>query len=481
LRHPNVEVVGRVTDLGEFYRSVDVVIAPMDFGTGLKIKVAEALAAGAPLLATAHATEGYPTTEPLHLLPDFQAMALELVKLAFDPKELPALACRSRAIHADIRPKVLAALEETRCRLMAYRQNSMCIVLPIAALDERTLLHDHLASAIDYLRSIVSLRLYVVGPAVNADPKAHLRFGHQIKVFASPGLVAELGAGMPEDWTPMRFGSLLETWQIRQAYFLCDDEGEIHPGTEIRPGAEHLSRAFVRYDAVELSGGHPGRLIDRLRRRAWVTVMSSTIGRAMIWRSQHRIEGVVQVGFRRLGPFHSLPGDGDRSRQLGLVIMGKRTDPLAAQTLALGASLGCAGIIIDPDDPDMVRAPAYGPEAELTSPSVTEARLVVDLTVDNSVSAILDEAGQCVGIPVIRLRRGLAAAVLHSGASPLFPTSIGRLLRTVARGLLDPGYLEMLRDLSQQDLSSRNTADAGWIWLGDRLSGASGTAWTLLA
>ena len=76
LKHPNIEILGRVPDVADFYRGMDVIAAPMQFSTGLKIKVAEALASGAPLIAHAHAMEGYPTTNPLHQLPDFKSIAL---------------------------------------------------------------------------------------------------------------------------------------------------------------------------------------------------------------------------------------------------------------------------------------------------------------------------------------------------------------------------------------------------------------------
>ena len=55
-----VEVMGRVEGLEEFYNRVDVVINPVEFGTGLKIKNCEAIAFGKPLLTTSHGFVGMP-------------------------------------------------------------------------------------------------------------------------------------------------------------------------------------------------------------------------------------------------------------------------------------------------------------------------------------------------------------------------------------------------------------------------------------
>jgi glycosyltransferase involved in cell wall biosynthesis len=50
---------GRVADPADFYRAVECVIVPQEFSTGLKIKVAEALASGLPMIAHRHAMEGF--------------------------------------------------------------------------------------------------------------------------------------------------------------------------------------------------------------------------------------------------------------------------------------------------------------------------------------------------------------------------------------------------------------------------------------
>lgn len=56
-----VSLIGRVDTLEDFYHAVDLVVNPVKYGTGLKIKNVEALAFGKPLLTTQHGAAGLPT------------------------------------------------------------------------------------------------------------------------------------------------------------------------------------------------------------------------------------------------------------------------------------------------------------------------------------------------------------------------------------------------------------------------------------
>jgi len=62
-----LKVLGRVDSIEDFYRDIDLVVSPFDFGTGLKIKTVEAIAYGCAVAGTTHAFEGLETEEPQHL------------------------------------------------------------------------------------------------------------------------------------------------------------------------------------------------------------------------------------------------------------------------------------------------------------------------------------------------------------------------------------------------------------------------------
>jgi glycosyltransferase involved in cell wall biosynthesis len=54
----NIEMTGMVGDIDEIYQGIDLVINPVRFGGGLKIKNVEALAYGLPLVTTSHGSKG---------------------------------------------------------------------------------------------------------------------------------------------------------------------------------------------------------------------------------------------------------------------------------------------------------------------------------------------------------------------------------------------------------------------------------------
>ncbi len=53
-----IELMGIIEDLNEIYKSTDIIINPVRFGAGLKIKNVEAIANGLPLVTTSHGARG---------------------------------------------------------------------------------------------------------------------------------------------------------------------------------------------------------------------------------------------------------------------------------------------------------------------------------------------------------------------------------------------------------------------------------------
>ncbi|HEY3776699.1 MAG TPA: glycosyltransferase [Rhizomicrobium sp.] len=91
----DIKLLGRVETVEEFYEDVDVVVAPMAFSTGIKIKVAEALSHGKPVVATRNGFDGFPEVDPFHALENIDAVCRALIKLAFDRHRLQLLEMRS--------------------------------------------------------------------------------------------------------------------------------------------------------------------------------------------------------------------------------------------------------------------------------------------------------------------------------------------------------------------------------------------------
>ena len=465
-QHPCVEVIGRVADVEDFYRNVDVVIAPMRFSTGLKIKVSEALASGAPLVAHAHAMEGYPTTEPLHLLSSFRDMAMELVKLAFDPSPLPKLAARSRRICGDIQKSVDAAFEATRRQLVAKTSQNICFVAPMEAFDPASLLHDHLVAALDYLRLIAGLTVYVTGvPALNAKFDILERLELRERVFADPSLARALGDKMPERFVAIELIDLVQIRGFTRAYLMADCSDAFWLST----GALRL--VCVRHDAVELSGGDPDALINALRPQVDVVVVGVTPARVRRWRNKPGIAETVLAPFQRNSVFKSLSRRSQRApkkRKPEILILARSDDYLATELVALAEKLGRTCETVDPSDPATASALLGRPNGakENRLAGFADLRLMVDMTTGGALAAVLDEAALRFGVPTLVFQRGAAAVGLHLCAPPLYPTSIARLFNTFAQAAADDETLAALRAHARDEAANRFSSDAGWtvVW-----------------
>ncbi len=98
---PGVNLLGRVENIDDFYDNVDVVVAPLMFSTGIKIKIGEALSFGKPCVATENAFDGYTPTDKFHSLKSYDDVSRALVTLAYDRKRLKLLERRS-ALAADL-------------------------------------------------------------------------------------------------------------------------------------------------------------------------------------------------------------------------------------------------------------------------------------------------------------------------------------------------------------------------------------------
>jgi len=83
--------VGRVTSAEAFYHDVDVVVAPVFGGGGIKIKVLDAAGRGLPVVATSTAVEGLGSPLPAGLVvnDDPESFALLVCTFLSQPGRLP--------------------------------------------------------------------------------------------------------------------------------------------------------------------------------------------------------------------------------------------------------------------------------------------------------------------------------------------------------------------------------------------------------
>lgn len=110
---PFLEMMGRLEDISEFYRSVDIVAVPMEFSTGLKIKTGEALSIGAAVISTRHAFEGYRATHKFQQLPNLKEMVATIAELSFSQQRVQALREAARRSYLETKEQIDVSLEAT--------------------------------------------------------------------------------------------------------------------------------------------------------------------------------------------------------------------------------------------------------------------------------------------------------------------------------------------------------------------------------
>jgi glycosyltransferase involved in cell wall biosynthesis len=459
--HPNLEVAGRVDEVARFYAEVDVVIAPINFSTGLKIKVSEALASGAPLVAHAHAMEGFPTKEPLHRLHSFGDMALELARLSFDRAPLAALARRSQAVCRAVGASVSKSLDATRRRLVTSLDSAVCFVVPAEAFDPSNLLHDHLLTALDYFRQASPIAIFARGPAPRAmNFDFFSRYDLPPRVFADPELVDALGDRTPEFWTAISLGDLLPVRGLSQLYLMTGGVDDI------LFSPQPLRQVFVRYDAIEAAGGDAEGIVENLRHVAELVLVSNDVSPLLRWSAASGIGDIVGAPFRRDGSFESLERRRRGAAPKPLLVLARQDDLMAGELLRLSARLGWAGAILDPGDAttrDALLGRGGPGDDPLTQ--FSQVRLMVDLTEHDAMAEILCEAAIRVGVPRLSLLRGQHALGRHAFATPQRPTTIARLFSTIVDCALIPSALENLRSLAALESATRYNNHAGWTML----------------
>jgi glycosyltransferase involved in cell wall biosynthesis len=96
LAGPTVTIVGEVPDAGSFYRSVGVMVYPGELGTGAKNTVAEAIAAGAAVVASSVAARSLPVVGQLVVADGPAGIADAVVPLLQDGAARAQL-CRTAA------------------------------------------------------------------------------------------------------------------------------------------------------------------------------------------------------------------------------------------------------------------------------------------------------------------------------------------------------------------------------------------------
>ncbi|MBR0673519.1 glycosyltransferase [Neoroseomonas soli] len=207
LRLPYLRLLGAVESMDELYAEADVVLAPLAFSTGLKIKVGEALSRGKPLVSHAHAFEGYVPTHPFHECTDFEAMMRAIHRLVREPEEVAVLAEASRRSVVAAEAEILATIREAGARA---RELPPSAVLSLRFEQARlgTLAFDHVLDAARYLGLRVPVVFHLAGDPATAEPAALKLLVTRGRIVMDPASAPGAAASALFDDTEPRLASL---------------------------------------------------------------------------------------------------------------------------------------------------------------------------------------------------------------------------------------------------------------------------------
>lgn len=186
---PGVELMGPVDSVDEFYRDVDLVIVPLAFSTGLKIKAVEAFATGMPLVAMGHALEGIPTRHPWHKCDSMEQVAEVCCDVAFDRQLLKGLTESTTQTYALVRAQAKIAFDDTLRRLSGHPTVVMTVDRSFFELDSPY--REHIFQTVNLMRHLAQVVLYFDQPLPGNQSALFEAFhgmATHCKVAIAPGL-----------------------------------------------------------------------------------------------------------------------------------------------------------------------------------------------------------------------------------------------------------------------------------------------------
>ncbi|MCU7800620.1 MAG: glycosyltransferase [gamma proteobacterium symbiont of Lucinoma myriamae] len=104
--HPSIEYLFVVDDLRDFYSAIDLCVIPPEYGTGLKIKSAEALSFGIPIVSTKHGFEGIESGSKFHGAKNIDELFELILEIKSNQSILEELKQESRKCYLNFSEKI---------------------------------------------------------------------------------------------------------------------------------------------------------------------------------------------------------------------------------------------------------------------------------------------------------------------------------------------------------------------------------------
>ena len=146
---PFVKRKGYLESVDEFYDTLHCAVIPMEFSTGLKIKVAEAFSHLKPIVSHQHAMEGFPAQHKYHECKSFQDMAIAMCEIAFETSELVSMQDASINAYDIVKKQITQTFDSLVDTIFSRKQ--VVAILPLEYGDEQSLIHWLVKSRLDWI------------------------------------------------------------------------------------------------------------------------------------------------------------------------------------------------------------------------------------------------------------------------------------------------------------------------------------------
>lgn len=439
---PLVEAMGRVGDVRDFYRSVDLVTVPMTVSTGLKIKTSEALSFGMPIIATDHAFEGFAPAHPWHTLSGFAAMAKAIAEIGFDRSLLTELRRATVRAHELTEERVAVGWSETAETYQLARRD-LAIVVDAGALQPSSASSIALRSLARYLGLLGSVTVIVTGGNIDALQAFELEraSAEHSRLMIVDELVGDPARRAMLVEQGISVISTAEFRRIVRPRIVFADAGTanlselVDDGVSLffRPAVAALADGFddAASKLAEIAPGVReifivGRYDDACKASLAGTVGGGSFLAPMI----HRLSDIADIKPGSITPapllLHLLVrrmGPGTEAVIVFLETLGFEVYCVAAEASADGE--GAAGGV----DTSAVKAWADWIASRTTMPEV-----IVDLSQDRSEFQLGIEIAARMGIPCVSLRERFRHPSMVPDDASSEPASLGELAAVMARG-----------------------------------------------
>ena len=201
--NPFFKTIGYVDSIDEFYDDIHAAIIPMEFSTGLKIKVAEALSHSKAMLSHKHAMEGFTPTHDYHELDSFEDMARAMVDIAYESKELEYLNDASEKSHKITEDHIwdeLVSLKES-----ILNKKEVVVVLPQTYGNKKKIAHYIAQAKIDLMNwNFENVTFVIIAKPSEAQSNANfIRFMSESEFreainLIKPSTLVNLSEHLPE-------------------------------------------------------------------------------------------------------------------------------------------------------------------------------------------------------------------------------------------------------------------------------------------